>query len=265
MADFRRLPFEMENAPVLWGSFPENTVLPVPAVLVLPGGGYTHLASHEGIPVAREFVSAGMAAFVLEYGVLPEAVFPVPLMQAFAAVRWVRAHASEWGIDPGRVFVCGFSAGGHLAAAMGTGWEHPLVKAAGFTGCGHRPDGMILAYAAARIGDLIPEEECGQLESLYQSEWKQFLFTDTLVSAQTPPAFLWHTCEDTVVPVSQCLAFAGALSANGVPFELRVYPDGPHGLGLARNEDGRSAWPCAEWMESAKSWIQHSKSTCHLI
>ena len=226
-----------------------------PAVLVLPGGGYTHTAYHEGIPIALEFAAGGAAAFVLHYSVRPDAVFPTPLAEAFAAVRVIRSRAAEWQIDPEKIAVCGFSAGGHLASAMGTGWNSQTARDLGFAGESHKPNGMILGYAAVRIGDLMSPAEKEELCSGPDSALQAFLCTDQMVSSQTPPAFLWHTAADETVPSAQSLAFAAALAANGIPYELHVYPRGVHGLGLARPDGPRMEKRCESWIRLAREWL----------
>ncbi len=123
-----------------------------PAVLVLPGGGYAFTSQREATPIAAEFNAAGITAFVLHYTCAPDAHFPTQLIQALQAVRVIREHADEWHIDPERIAVCGFSAGGHLAASTGVFWNHELARKYGFEGDAHKPNGLILGIGDAGDG-----------------------------------------------------------------------------------------------------------------
>lgn len=226
---------------------------PTGAVIVFPGGGYCRRAAHEGEPVALWLNSIGISAFVLEYRVSPYR-YPYPLLDAKRAIRYVRYHAKEWNINPNRIGVLGFSAGGHLAATVGTHFDFgdrnsddPIERVS----C--RPDAMILCYPVISFGEFRHE---GSMNALLGDKPSQdmiaLLSNETQVTADTPPAFLWHTANDPGVLVENSLLFASALSKNKVSFELHIFPEGPHGLGLAQEHPQVKVWTrlCEEWLKS---------------
>jgi len=221
------------------------------AVLVLPGGGYGGRADHEAAPVAQRFRQAGLHAFVVHYRVAPHR-HPAPLRDAARAVRIVRGRASEWGVDPSRIAVCGFSAGGHLAASLGVHFETAGSQTADdLDALSARPDALVLGYPVITAGQ---HTHGGSLRNLLgenpSPEALRLASVELHVTRSTPPAFLWHTADDPGVPVENSLAFASALRGAGVPFELHVYPSGPHGLGLAPAHPHVATWAelCCEWL-----------------
>ncbi|MCA2224016.1 alpha/beta hydrolase [Nonomuraea aurantiaca] len=209
------------------------------AVVVCPGGGYSRLAGHEGADVARWLVTLGIDAYVLAYRVAGdepgrEPLHPAPLYDLRQAVRVVRERGA------GRVAVMGFSAGGHLAATLATSKD------------GDRADALILGYP---VIDLVGwGTHSGSRRQLLgpdgTEEQATALSAHLNVTAETPPAFLWHTAADQGVPATNSLLFADALGRAGTPYELHVFPEGRHGLGLAQDEPAASAWPglCATWL-----------------
>ena len=222
------------------------------AVVVLPGGGYGRKAPHEAEPVALWLNSLGISAFVLDYRVAPYRS-PVPLLDARRAIQLVRGKAAEWRVDPRRVGILGFSAGGHLASSAGTHFEAlpgPQDELAQYSS---RPDAMILCYPVISFGKY---GHTGSMENLLGTnppgDLREAFSNEKRVSPQTPPAFLWHTADDASVPVENSLLFSQALSACHVPFELHVYPSGQHGLGLAADHPHAGAWTqaCAQWLKA---------------
>ncbi|MGI6610182.1 MAG: alpha/beta hydrolase [Limnochordia bacterium] len=224
------------------------------AVVVCPGGGYAHRAAHEGEPVARWLNAIGLCAVVLRYRVAPYR-HPYPLMDAQRALRLVRYKAKEWGIDPQRVGILGFSAGGHLAATAGTHFDAGSLSASDPVmrhSC--RPDFLILCYPVITFGDQYAH--LGSMRNLLgpepSEEMRRHLSNEQQVTEATPSTFLWHTANDAGVPVENSLMFAAALSRHGVPWEMHIFPDGRHGLGLAAEHPQVRAWPelCATWLAS---------------
>lgn len=206
-----------------------------PAVMIFPGGGYRILSDREAEPIAMMFLSQGYHAFVLRYSIRENATFPKPLRDAEEALELVRTHAVEWYIDPDRIAVCGFSAGGHLAAALGTMGRI-------------RPNALILGYPA------ILERTSSNVTSGVPSLEKQ-------VDKNTPPSFIFSTANDSLVPVENSLKFAAALDLAKVPFELHIFQDGTHGLSLAKphtsNGISKLVNPAmATWMELCLSWLE---------
>ncbi len=230
-----------------------------PAVLVLPGGGYAFTSEREATPVALAFAAAGISAFVLRYTCAPGARFPTQVIQALQAVKVIREHAEEWNIDPDKIAVCGFSAGGHLTASTGVFWNHEIMREHGFHGDAHKPNGLILCYPVITGGE---KAHRGSFENLlgdqYSDEMIEFTSLEKQVTRDTPKSFLWHTYDDDGVPVENSLLFASALAENGVPFELHVYPHGYHGLslanGLVNGPDG--VLPNVQtWVKFATEWV----------
>jgi acetyl esterase/lipase len=229
------------------------------AVVVCPGGGYGHLAEHEGRPVAEWLNTVGVTAFVLKYRLGPRYKHPAMLQDAARAVRTVRARAGEWGLDPARVGILGFSAGGHLASTAGTHFDAGKPDAADpVERVSSRPDVMILVYPVITMRE---KTHAGSRKNLLGEsptpELVALLSNEEQVTKETPPAFLVHTMTDTAVPVENTLAFVSALRRAGVPFELHLYERGPHGFGLGTARPNRpadpvlSTWParCADWLK----------------
>lgn len=204
-----------------------------PLVLILPGGGYAFRSFREAEPVAVRLLSLGYSACVVDYAVAPS-VFPAALLQVLAAIAYARDNAVSWHIDPGQIILMGFSAGGHLAASAGVFWNKPHY--AGKLGReveDVRPNALALGYPVITSG---PHANVASFENLLGDDtfvYQQTVSLETQVSAHTPPAFLWHTWNDDVVPVENSMLFAAALKNKGVPHALTVYPDGVHGLSLA--------------------------------
>jgi acetyl esterase/lipase len=235
------------------------------AVVVCPGGSYRTLASdHEGKQVAEWLNSLGVSAFVLQYRVGPRYRHPAPSEDARRAMRLVRARASEWGVDPARVGILGFSAGGHLASTTGTRFDPGQPGASDpVDRMGSRPDFMILAYPVISL--VAPFAHAGSRRNLLGDAPAPVLLqevsNEARVTQQTPPTFLFHTADDQTVPVENSLAFATALHAAGVPVELHVFPKGAHGVGLAPQDPVLSQWPrlCAAWMK-AMGFLDYSST-----
>lgn len=226
------------------------------AVMVLPGGGYTCRVRHESACIARKFNELGFNAFVCHYRVLPHR-YPAPLYDAARALRVIRCLAGQWNVKKDKLAVCGFSAGGHLAAMLGVhhGESNPGNDPA-LDRLPARPDALILCYAvlSARVMKpfLTAYAGPGGTVSLLNK-----MSAELHVNAYTPPAFLWQTADDPVVPVENCLLFAQALRAAAVPYEMHIFPHGPHGLGLAPDHSRVRIWIdlCAAWLKSME-WLK---------
>lgn len=226
---------------------------PLPCVMIFAGGGYGMRADHEAGPYAESFNSHGLQAVTVDYRVAPNR-FPAGLADAQRAVKLVRHHAAEWGIDPNRIVVCGSSAGGHLAASA---ILYPDLSLTGHTPDAvddenAMPNGAILCYPVISVG-----EEFGHVGSGTNLLGRKKYETDheaydlqRKVTDKTPPVFLWHTSDDGCVNVRNSLTFCESLRDHGVPFELHVYPHGSHGLGLATEYADISGWSAlaADWV-----------------
>jgi acetyl esterase/lipase len=219
------------------------------AVIVLPGGAYRGLAGDlEGREVADWFAVRGFRAFILSYRLTSHGyVLPVPLLDARRAVQLVRARALDYQIDPNRIVMIGFSAGGHLAAMAGTQFiqgnadaQDPLDRVSS------RPDFLVLGYAwlGAISSDTSHLSYCKIFNLMDRCEELRTAYTPALfVSKDTPPTFMYHTFTDQTVPIQQALDFYEALVKAGVTSEMHVFANGPHGTGLGKGDPALDQWP----------------------
>ena len=250
---------------------------PRKAIVVCPGGGYHALMDEEGEPIAKAFLSAGLNAFLLRYTLgmkgskypeNPGASDYAPLIEAALAVKHIREHAEEYHIDPDQIFIIGFSSGGHLAASTGILWKTAAVqKALGAsleepTEIG-KPNGILLSYPVITSGEFAHKRSffflCNTKEPT-EEELLRFSL-EKHVDETSAPLFVWHTFTDKTVPVQNSLLLANAYAEKGVPFEMHVFPDGPHGVSLA-NEETMAHKPhlivphVQGWMDLAIRWIK---------
>jgi acetyl esterase/lipase len=252
---------EDADRPTLTVSLPPADKATGCAVVVCPGGGYGGLAdNHEGRQIAEWLNGQGVAAFVLKYRHAPRYRHPAPLQDAQRAIRTVRARAGEWKVDPRRVGIWGFSAGGHLASTAGTHFDDGKADADDpIERVSCRPDFLILAYPVITLKE--PYTHKGSRDNLLgpnpPEELLNGLCNDEQVTAKTPPTFLFHTGDDTVVPPENSVLFYLALRKHKVPAELHVYEKGRHGVGLATgvapapNDPVLATWAgrLADWMK----------------
>ena len=245
---------EERDKPALFVFRPEPGKANGSAVVVCPGGGYGHLAmGHEGQQIADWLTASGFTAFILRYRHGPCYLHPAPLEDADRALRVVRARADDWGIDPDRIGLMGFSAGGHLASTLGTHYAKGRVfKVDRLRRVSSRPDFLILIYPVISL--IMPDSHRGSMHNLLGPEpdpaLLEYLSNDRHVTRRTPPTFLVHTNEDTVVSAENSTLFYNALREAEVPAELHIYEQGPHGFGLAADDPSLSTWPglCIEWL-----------------
>lgn len=228
-----------------------------PAMLVCPGGGYEFVAPREGEPIALAYVRAGFNAFVLDYAIKEQALFPNSLTDAMWALGTIRTHSQEFHIDPHKVAVCGFSAGGHLAASLCVFHDRPdIAVQAGFPCSLLRPDAGVLSYPVISAGPFRDEGSIRQLlgDRYGEADAMNEVSLERQVKATTPPCFLWHTADDDCVPVANSLLFASALSMHQVPFEMHIFPQGPHGLSLGEKWTSQQH-PSHIWMDLSIQWL----------
>jgi len=245
-----------KDIPTLTPFWPDPARATGAAIVICPGGGYAGLAQHEGADYARFLNESGIAGFVLKYR-LGSAGYrhPVMLEDAARAVRLVRTRAGEWKLDPRRIGIMGSSAGGHLASTLLTHFDAGKPDAADpIERASSRPDLGILCYAVISLGEF---GHRGTRENLLgknpSPDLVRELSNELHVTKETPPCFIWHTYEDTGVPVENSLLFAEALRKARVPFDLHIYQKGPHGLGLGTrdwNPEKRHPWTrdCVFWL-----------------
>lgn len=221
------------------------------AVVVLPGGGYEKRAQHEGETVGEWFQSIGITAFVLEYRIAPYQ-HPAEISDAIRAVKYVRHHAEGYGIDPQKIAIMGFSAGGHLAGSVSVHYDKKMYEPTDeIDNESAKPNLSILCYPVIDMGEYRHD---GSRQNLIgrkpTEEMKEFMSLHKQVTKDTPEAFIWHASPDIVVPVDNSLLYASALSACNVDFELHIYPVGSHGIGLA--EDNAHV---AKWSKNLEDWL----------
>jgi acetyl esterase/lipase len=222
------------------------------AVMICPGGGYGILAiDHEGEEVARWFSELGIAAFVLKYRLPNEKIMTnqheVPLIDAMQGMKLIREKAGQYGIDPGKIGVMGFSAGGHLASTLSTHYH----RGSGASDMA-KPNFSILLYPVITFGEkthsgsrdnLLGKQKSAELLTYYSNELQ--------VTAQTPPTFLVHSEDDKAVPVENSISYYLACLKNNVPVEMHLYPQGGHGYGLRTAKYGS----LNNWPETCKAWL----------
>ena len=235
-----------------------------PAVLICPGGGYAFTSDREAEPVALSFLPHGINAFVLRYSCAPER-YPVALLQAAAAMTLIRRKAEEYGVDPEKTAVLGFSAGGHLACSLGELWGEPFVtETLGLRDRREdRPNAMVLCYPVISSGALAHR---GSFDVLLGenpgTELLEKVSLEKQVSTDTPPAFIWSTFDDQAVPTENSLLLAAALRKNNIPFELHIYPKGVHGLSLCGPQTAGAPElinpHCGTWFNLCLEWLEQT-------
>ncbi|MFZ9331736.1 MAG: alpha/beta hydrolase [Chitinophagaceae bacterium] len=230
---------------------------PKPCVIICPGGGYRILASeHEGTDVAKYFNSIGIHALVLKYRIPSDDHQPdkkiAPLQDAQRAVQLVREHAKDWKVDPKKVGIMGFSAGGHLASSLAVHYDDIKIKENNKISV--RPDFQILGYPVISFSKFSHVGSRKNLLGKDSTESMMNYFSNELhVNSNTPIAFLVHAKDDKVVPIENSFIYVDALKSNGVEAELFVYETGGHGFGMINKTSSES------WINAMKSWLQKNK------
>jgi len=259
------IPLWANGAPGALGATPADTPIMTPylppagratgtAIVIFPGGGYQHLSMEkEGSDVANWLAGAGVTTFVVRYRLGPSYHHPTMLGDAQRAIRTVRARAAEWNVDPRRLGVIGFSAGGHLASTAGTHFDTANTSSAdAIERVSSRPDFLLLIYPVITMRDSVTHggSRLNLLGREPAPELVRLLSNETQVTRETPPTFLVHSTDDRTVPVQNSLLFYDALKRNGVQAEMHVFEYGGHGFGLAPKDPVLSAWTtiCESWM-----------------
>ncbi|MDA1277115.1 MAG: alpha/beta hydrolase [Verrucomicrobia bacterium] len=246
---------EPKDIPTLTLYFPKKEDATGAAIVICPGGGYGGLASHEGKDYALWLNEHGIAGFVLKYRLGSGGYrHPRMLEDVSRAVRLVRAKAGGWEIDPHRIGIMGSSAGGHLASTLLTHFDFGKSDSADpIERQSSRPDLGILCYAVITMGEFTHQGSKRNLLGTDPSpELVELLSNERQVTANTPPTFVWHTFEDTAVPVENSLQFAAALRKAGVSFDLHIYEKGRHGIGLANGHP---------WTKDCLFWLKQHNFT----
>jgi acetyl esterase/lipase len=259
------IPLWPEAAPGAVGTTPADQPIITPylppagrangtAVVIFPGGGYQHLSMEkEGSDVANWLAATGVTAFVARYRLGPRYHHPAMLDDAQRAIRTVRTRAAEWSVDPHRIGVIGFSAGGHLASTVGTHFDAGTASSGdAIERASSRPDFMILIYPVITMRDSLAHRgsRANLLGTSSDSALERLLSNETQVTRDTPPTFIVHSTDDRTVPVENSLVFYQALRRAAVPAEMHIFEYGGHGFGLAPADPVLSAWTtmCEAWM-----------------
>lgn len=204
------------------------TGMPSPAVIVCTGGGYELLGTSEGPPASTAFSNSGYETFLLNYSVGRQNPFPTALRELAHAVKYIRKNAEELNVIPDKIFVCGFSAGGHLAASLGVHWNADWLEKYDIP-TDARPDKLILAYPVIGEAD-------GSVTGLFNTisaqiddeELKDHMYLDRYITRDMPPVFVWHNGDDMMVPVRSTIDFMTILEEKGVPYSSHIFPYGGH-------------------------------------
>jgi len=248
---------EPKDIPTLTPFYPDAGKASGAAMVICPGGGYGGLAPHEGEGYARWLNEQGITAFVLKYR-LGSAGYrhPVMLQDAARALRLVRANADAWKVDPKRLGIMGSSAGGHLASTLLTHFDAGKPEDADpVERVSSRPDVGILCYAVITMGKFTHQGSKNNLLGTNPPPaLVEELSNELRVTQDTPPCFVWHTFEDTAVPVENSMQFAAALRQAGVPFDLHIYQKGGHGMGLGSREYDSTKWH--PWTHDCSYWLK---------
>ena len=236
--------------------YDENgTPIKTGCVIVCPGGAYVGHADYEGDPVSQFLADNNVSAFTLHYRCFPYD-FNAIHQDINRAVRWVRYNADKYNIDPEKIGVLGFSAGGNLACLGATHFDYGKDDGDEIDKVSCRPNAAILCYPVISLKREITHEHTryvlvGRFEETLKEKLVEELSGENSITSETPPMFIWHTAADTCVMVENSINLASALSAKKIPYELHIFPEGEHGLGLAKNFNGGAKyWPdlCADWL-----------------
>jgi acetyl esterase/lipase len=227
------------------------------AMIICPGGGYSHLAPHEGNDYALWLNQHGVTCFVLKYRLGSSGYhYPVEFQDGERAMRWVRAHADEYKIDSNRIGIMGSSAGGHMASMLVTHFDSGDTNSTDvIERQSSRPDIGILCYPVITMGEFTHQGSKSSLLGKDPSpELVQKTSSELQVTTNTPPCFVWGTYEDKTVPIENELMFAAALRKNHVPFDLHIYQKGGHGMGLGNHKDPTA--PLHPWTADCLFWLK---------
>ena len=223
-----------------------------PAILILPGGGYAWCSRREADPVAMQFLQAGYNVFTLYYTCRSDETVPAlrwqPLIDAAGAILHIRRNAEQFGTDPAKIAICGFSAGGHLALSSA------VLDIPGET-AQQRPNAVILGYPVVTAGEFAHRGSFVQLAGSEDAAAQQAFTLEDQVTSDTPPVFVWHTMEDKTVPVENTLLLLAALRRVGVPCEAHLFEKGAHGTSISTAEVDAADPHRAHWVALCLEWL----------
>jgi len=234
-----------------------------PAVLICPGGGYDFIAEREGEPIALAFLAQGYNAFVLIYDLIPDIKYRQPLFDVSRALCVIRDKEEQWHTDIDKIAVCGFSAGGHLAASIGVFWQKEyILKALNIPKGQNKPNALILCYPVitSQMGISNRSSFYNLLGKNQDEKVYEEMSLEKFINKDTPPAFIWHTFDDREVHVANALIFAQGMKRNNIPFEMHIFPEGPHGLALCDERTDNTGYFTNEhvkrWFDLCVDWLK---------
>jgi Esterase/lipase len=228
-----------------------------PTVVICPGGGYGFVSDREADPVAAAYFAAGYQVFILYYSVCENAANFTPLRELSQTIFTLRENCDAWHIDENAIAVCGFSAGGHLAASSGILWNHPkfLQTTHAFEGR-HKPNVMILSYPVITADEFAHEGSISAVSGAKPGTAEyEFFSLPQHVSADTVPAFIWHTVTDETVPIENSISLVQSLQKNHISYEVHFFPTGAHGISVCTKEVGEPDPYNARWMDMSIAWL----------
>ncbi len=225
--------------------------------LICAGGGYGFVSNREGEPIALKLVGEDYNAFVLNYSVGPDALYPTALCQLAQSLTYIRDNSEAFHVDSEKIILCGFSAGGHLAACLATFWQEDFLKENGFVPEKIQPNGLVLAYPVITSGEFAHRGSFENLlgEGASDKELLEQLSLEKQVNEKIPTTFMWQTYEDPAVPVENSLLYAQALRSAHVPLEYHLFPHGGHGLSLATEVTNSKQEQVAQWIPLLLTWV----------
>jgi len=226
-----------------------------PTLLIAPGGGYNMVSQRESEPIMTQFLAQGYTVAILKYSVNP-AKYPEQLLEISRAMWILRSESEKYQVDPDKIAVIGFSAGGHLTANLGVSWNKKFISdTLGMPEGMNKPNALILSYPV--ISSQFHSHR-GSFDSLVgenaSNELLKEVSCELHVGSHTPPTFLWHTANDTCVHVANTLCFAQSLSENNIPFEVHIYPDGNHGISICTNDVNSPNSYVSAWIPACIKW-----------
>lgn len=240
---------------------PEISAKPRPGLVICPGGGYAMTSDREAEPIALALVARGVQVFVLRYAVDPDR-YPLALVQVASSMALVRENAERFNIDPNRLGVAGFSAGGHLACSLGVFWKDAwLAESLNLDPHRYKPDFMLLCYPVISSGSHRHDSSFRLLLGERHDELVELMSLENQIHEDVPRAFIWHTDADLAVPVENSLALAAAMKERHIPLELHIYDRGGHGLSLGNeltmSPEGYAYEEAVHgWLELFVSWLK---------
>ncbi len=254
-------PYLKVFVPNLDGDLKKYSVGTRPTILVLPGGGYSFTSEREAEPIAMRFLARGFNVCILHYTV-KDTPFPVAMLEALTALKFIRENITSWQGNPDKVYVCGFSAGGHLAASVGVFWDKEISQLYFGDVEQVRPNGLILSYPVITSDTTLTHG--GSINNLLagrnDAALRELLSLEKQVTKSTPPAFLWTTFEDALVPCENTMLFASALRSHGIPFEMHVFEKGPHGGATGDKVSCVENHRFGAWLDLACDWCMDTRS-----